>query len=48
MIINIIIINSSLKSTSHDILHYMWLVDLSESFSQLIIPILIFPQYLFQ
>ena len=39
----------NLKLTSQGILHYYsWSVDLSESFSQLIMPLFIFSQYFFQ
>ena len=35
------------ESTSYSILHYLWSVDLSKSFSQLIISIFVFSQYFF-
>ena len=37
-----------LKLTSHGQLHYLWSVDLSKSFSQLIMSIFIFSKYFFQ
>ena len=36
-----------LKLTSHGILHYLWLADLSISFSQFVMSIFIFAQYFF-
>ena len=34
--------DSLLKLTSHSMLHYLWSVDLSKSFSRLIVPIFTF------
>ena len=39
---------NQLNSTGHGILHYLWSVDLSKRFYQLIVPMLIFSQYFFQ
>ena len=36
------------KVTNHSILHYLWSVDLSKSFSQLIMPIFMFTKNFFQ
>ena len=40
-------IDSLLKLTSNGILHYLWSVDLSKTFTQLIAPIFIFSQNFF-
>ena len=38
----------TLQLTSHDILHYLCSADLSKSFSQLLVSIVIFSQHFFQ